>query len=253
VLVVGCESDRSSSLTTGNAMLRQGNQTMALWLALNGLLLVGAYLLGSIPPGYWAGRLLKGIDIREHGSGSTGATNVLRTVGKVPALVVLLVDILKGVGAIAAVHSFDSFASTQALIPPIDATVWLPWIVTLAGTAALLGHSKSVFLGFTGGKSVAAGLGVLLAISWVVGLGTLAVFAVMLALSRIVSLSSITGAIAVSGFMLLTHQPLPYILFGLLGGFYVILRHRANIQRLLSGNEPQLGQTIAEANSQPPS
>ncbi|MBW4582539.1 MAG: glycerol-3-phosphate 1-O-acyltransferase PlsY [Tildeniella nuda ZEHNDER 1965/U140] len=226
---------------------------MTLWLALNGLLLIGAYLLGSVPPGYWAGRLLKGIDIRAHGSGSTGATNVLRTVGNVPALVVLLVDILKGAVAIAAVRSFYTFADAHALIPSIDATIWLPWIVTLAGMAALLGHSKSVFLGFAGGKSVATSLGVLLAISWVVGLGTLAVFAMMLAVTRIVSLSSIAGAIAVSGFMLLTHQPLPYILFGLLGGVYVILRHRANIQRLLTGCEPRLGQAIPEVNSPPPS
>ncbi|MBW4473856.1 MAG: glycerol-3-phosphate 1-O-acyltransferase PlsY [Stenomitos rutilans HA7619-LM2] len=225
---------------------------MVFWLALNGLLLVGAYFLGSIPPGYWAGRLLKGIDIREHGSGSTGATNVLRTIGKLPALVVLLIDILKGVGAIAAVQSFYTVVNVRAFAPSIDSTVWLPWMVTLAGMAALLGHSRSVFLNFMGGKSVATSLGVLLAVSWVVGLGALAVFAVMLAISRIVSLSSITGAIAASSLMLVTHQPLPYILFGLLGGLYVILRHRTNIQRLLSGCEPRLGQPAPE-NTSPPS
>ncbi len=227
--------------------------SMSLWLILNGVLLLVSYLVGSIPPGYWAGRLLKGIDIREHGSGSTGATNVLQTVGKAPALVVLLVDILKGAAAIASVHYFYSFASTYSLIPlSVNADIWLPWAVTLAGMAALLGHSKSLFLNFTGGKSVATSLGVLLAISWVVGLGTLAVFALVLAVSRIVSLSSITGAIAVSGLMILTHQPLPYILFGLLGGLYVILRHRSNIQRLLAGSEPRLGQAVPEPNSQPP-
>jgi acyl phosphate:glycerol-3-phosphate acyltransferase len=225
---------------------------MALWLALNGLLLVGAYLLGSMPPGYWAGRLLKGIDIREHGSGSTGATNVLRTVGRASALVVLLVDILKGAVAIVAVRWFYTFLPTQPLsLPPLDTALWLPWMVTLTGMAALLGHSKSIFLGFTGGKSVATSLGVLLAMNWMVGVGTLAVFAVVLALSRIVSLSSIAGAIAVSGFMLLTHQPLPYILFGLLGGLYVMLRHRANMQRLLAGTEPRLGQTIPDTNQTP--
>ena len=221
-----------------------------LWLLLNGVLLLVAYLLGSIPPGYWAGCWLKGIDIREHGSGSTGATNVLRAVGKTPALVVLLVDILKGAVAIAAVRWFY-IASQSLSLPTIDLTLWLPWMVTLAGMAALLGHSKSLFLGFTGGKSVATSLGVLLAMNWMVGVGTLAIFALVLAVSRIVSLSSIAGAIAVSGFMLLTHQPLPYILFGLLGGFYVILRHRANIQRLLTGSEPRLGQPVPEASSAP--
>ena len=227
---------------------------MALWVALNGLLLIGAYLLGSLPSGYWAGRWLKGIDIREHGSGSTGATNVLRTLGKAPALGVLLVDVLKGAVAIALVHWFYVSAQAQAFLPStVELTSWLPWMVTLSGMAALLGHSKSVFLGFTGGKSVATSLGVLLAMSWIVGIGTLTVFALVLAMSRIVSLSSIAGAIAVSGFMLLTHQPLPYILFGLLGALYVSLRHRSNIQRLLSGTEPQLGQTVPEAISQPPS
>ena len=223
-----------------------------LWLLLNGVVLLVAYLLGSMPSGYWAGRWLKGIDIREHGSGSTGVTNVLRTVGKAPALVVLLVDILKGAIAIASVRWFYTFLSTQpSSLPSLDTTLWLPWMVTLAGMAALLGHSKSIFLGFTGGKSVATSLGVLLAMSWMVGVGTLAVFAIVLALSRIVSLSSIAGAIAVSGLMLLTHQPLPYILFGLLGGLYVILRHRANIQRLLAGSEPRLGQTLPDTNQLP--
>lgn len=222
---------------------------MTLWLALNGLLLIGAYLIGSLSPGYWAGRLLKGIDIREHGSGSTGATNVLRTVGKAPALVVLLVDVLKGAVAIAAAHWFYTFTQEQSLpLATLDRTLWLPWMVTLAGMAALLGHSKSIFLGFTGGKSVATSLGLLLAMNWIVGVATLAVFALVLAVSRIVSLSSIVGAIAVSGFMLLTHQPLPYLLFGLLGGLYVILRHRSNIQRLLTGSEPRLGQTVSDAN-----
>ena len=222
-----------------------------LWLLLNGGLLLVAYLLGSMPSGYWAGRWLKGIDIREHGSGSTGATNVLRTVGKAPALVVLLVDILKGAVAIAAVHWLYTFVSRSPSLPTVDLTLWLPWMVTLAGMAALFGHSRSLFLGFTGGKSVATSLGVLLAMSWLVGVGTLTVFALVLALSRIVSLSSIAGAIAVSGFMFLTHQPLPYILFGFLGGLYVVLRHRTNIQRLLAGSEPRLGQAAADANPLP--
>jgi len=224
---------------------------MALWLALNGLLLLVAYLLGSIPTGYWAGRLLKGIDIREHGSGSTGATNVLRTLGKLPALIVLLVDILKGVGAIVLVQVFYTLEAVKPLVPPtVDPSSWLPWMVTLAGMAALLGHSKSIFLTFTGGKSVATSLGVLLAMNWIVGLGTLGVFLLVLAVSRIVSLSSIAGAIAVSGLMLFLGQPLPYLLFAIAGGLYVIFRHRTNIQRLLAGTEPRLGQPVPEASSQ---
>lgn len=213
------------------------------WLTLCAALLV-AYLLGSIPTGYIAGRLLKGIDIREHGSGSTGATNVLRTLGKGPGLLVLLVDMFKGVWALALVHWMFS-AANHNIIPSTVNSVWVAVMVALAGLAAVLGHSKSIWLGFTGGKSVATSLGVLLAMSWQVALCTVGVFGVVLALSRIVSLSSICGAIAVSIFMLLLHQPLPYQLFAIAGGIYVIWRHRSNIQRLLAGTEPRLGQVAS--------
>lgn len=214
---------------------------MALELTLSGLLLIAAYLLGSFPTGYLAAWLLKGIDIREQGSGSTGATNVLRTLGKGPALVVLLVDALKGVGAVSLVRGFYALVAT----PVIPAT-WQPWLVALAAFAAILGHSKSIWLNFTGGKSVATSLGILLAMSWPVGLGTLGVFAVVLGVSRIVSLGSIVGAIAVSILMILFKQPLPYQLFAASAGLYVILRHRSNIQRILAGTEPQLGQTLPQ-------
>jgi acyl phosphate:glycerol-3-phosphate acyltransferase len=225
---------------------------MFLWLTLNGLFLLIAYLLGSLPSGYWAGRLIKGFDIREQGSGSTGATNVLRTVGKLPALIVLLVDILKGSAAIALFR----WLYTSELIQPfvldtVNPSVWLPWIVTLAGMLALLGHSKSLFLNFTGGKSVATSLGVLLALNWIVGLGTLAVFLAVLGITRIVSISSIMGAIAVSGLMVAMGQPVPYLLFGIAGGVYVIWRHRTNIQRLMAGTEPRLGQSLPEVTTPP--
>lgn len=218
---------------------------MALWLTLCGAILLVAYLLGSIPTGYTAARLLKGIDIREHGSGSTGATNVLRTLGKGPGLLVLVVDMLKGVLAIALVYWVFTLAASRNFAPPsVDASIWLAWMVALAGLAAVLGHSKSIWLGFTGGKSVATSLGVLLAMSWQVALGTVGVFGVVLALSRIVSLSSVAGALAVSVLMLVLRQPLAYQLFAVAGGLYVILRHRSNIERLLAGTEPRLGQKL---------
>ena len=216
-----------------------------IWLILCGAVLLIAYLLGSTPTGYTAARLIKGIDIREHGSGSTGATNVLRTLGKGPGLLVLLIDMLKGVLAIALVRLLFTFAANRNLIPiSVNPTIWLGWMIALAGLAAILGHSKSIWLGFTGGKSVATSLGVLLAMSWQIGLSTLGIFGLVLAVSRIVSLSSICGAIAVAILMLLMHQPLPYQLFALAGGLYVILRHRSNIQRLLAGTEPRLGQKL---------
>uniref|UniRef100_A0ACD5GWH5 Glycerol-3-phosphate 1-O-acyltransferase PlsY n=1 Tax=Desertifilum tharense IPPAS B-1220 TaxID=1781255 RepID=A0ACD5GWH5_9CYAN len=215
-------------------------------ILINGGLFVAAYLLGSIPIGYLLGRWLKGVDLREVGSGSTGATNVLRTLGKVPAAIVLLVDIGKGAAAIALVK----WAYSLGLLASVAA--WQPWMVTLAGLAAVIGHSKSIWLNFKGGKSVAASLGILLAMSWQVGLATVGVFAAVLAVSRIVSLSSIAGAIAVSALMVLLHQPLAYQLFGLVGGLFVLWRHRSNMQRLLAGTEPQLGQSVPQTTSESP-
>lgn len=219
------------------------------WYINNELLLILAYLLGSLPTGYLAGRLLKGIDIREVGSGSTGATNVLRTLGKAPAIVVLVIDVLKGVSAIAAVN----FAFTRlpgwlyyTKIVDVNLANWQPWMIILAGLLALLGHSKPIWLNFKGGKSVATSIGVLLAMDWRIGLSTIAVFAVSIAISRIVSLSSITGAISVTALMIAFRQPLPYCLFAIAGGIYVIWLHRANIQRLLAGTEPQIGQALPE-------
>ncbi len=218
---------------------------MTIWLTLCGVIVLLAYLLGSFPTGYIAVKQLKGIDIREVGSGSTGATNVLRTLGKGPGAFVLVLDSLKGVLAIALVHWLFNFAPSQNFIPlTVDAKLWQPWLVTMAGLAAILGHSKSIFLGFTGGKSVAISLGILLAMNWQVGLATAGVFAVVVAISRIVSLSSIAGAIAVSIVMLLLHQPLPYILFAIAGGLYVIFRHRSNIERIIAGTEPKIGQNL---------
>ncbi|WP_193198289.1 glycerol-3-phosphate 1-O-acyltransferase PlsY [Nostoc sp. MG11] len=225
---------------------------MAIWLTGCVAIVVIAYLLGSFPTGYIAVKQLKGIDIREVGSGSTGATNVLRTLGKGPGAFVLVLDSLKGALAIALVYWLFNFAANQNFIPPtVDAKLWQSWIVTLTGLAAILGHSKSIFLGFTGGKSVAISLGILLAMSWQVGFATAGVFAVCAAISRIVSLSSIMGAIAVPIFMLVLHQPLPYILFGIAGGLYVILRHRSNLERLLAGTEPKIGQKLTTEPEQP--
>ncbi len=218
---------------------------MSIWLSLCGATLVVAYLLGSTPTGYALVKLLKGIDIREVGSGSTGATNVLRTLGKGPGAFVLLVDCLKGVLSIFLAYWLFTITSDNNLIPAtVNPDIWQPIMVTLAGLAAILGHSKSIFLGFKGGKSVATSLGILLAMNWQVGLATFGVFAVVVAISRIVSLSSICGAIAVSVLMILFGQPLPYILFGIAGGLYVIIRHRSNIERLLAGTEPKLGQKL---------
>src|SRR2546430_8042666 len=212
-----------------------------------------AYLFGSTPTGYLAGKLLKGIDIREHGSKSIGATNALRTLGKWPALVVLLVDVLKGVGAIVFARWFYHwFYTLPSVTPPttFDLQTWVPWAVSLAGLAALLGHARSIWLNFAGGKSAATGLGVLLAMSLPVGLGTAVAVGVVLAIWRIVSLSSMLGALTAVALIFGLEQPLPYRLLVIAGTVYVIARHRANIQRLLAGTEPRLGQSSPESKAE---
>lgn len=201
------------------------------------LTLLAAYVLGSIPTGYLIAKAIKGIDIREHGSGNTGATNVMRVVGKEAGIAVLLIDLCKGWLAV--------FMATSVM-----ATNWAdsadllktsPWWITGAGLLAILGHSRSVWLHWTGGKSAATGLGVLLALSWPAGVGAAAVFALTLGLFRMVSLGSITAAFASVVLMIVFQQPLPYILLAIAGSLYVILRHRANIQRMIAGTEPRIG------------
>jgi glycerol-3-phosphate acyltransferase PlsY len=225
---------------------------MVFWIA-SVVALAIAYLFGSAPTGYLAGKLLKGIDIREHGSRSTGATNVLRTLGKWPALVVLLVDVLKGMGAIVLARWFYPWLTTLPSVTPptaLDPQTWVPWAVSLAGLAALLGHSRSIWLNFAGGKSAATGLGVLLAMSWPVGLGAATAFSAVLAVSRIVSLGSMLAALTAIALVCALEQPLAYRVLVIAGGIYVIVRHRANIQRLFAGTEPRLGQSSPDSKAE---
>jgi glycerol-3-phosphate acyltransferase PlsY len=225
---------------------------MMFWMASLVAILI-AYLLGSIPTGYLAGRLLKGIDLRRVGSGSTGATNVLRTLGPAPAAAVLTVDLAKGAAAIVFVRGFEAWLYTLPSIAPPAAPgpqTLVPWAVCLAGLAVVLGHSRSIWLCFGGGKSAATGLGVLFALSWPVGVGAAAVFLVTAALFRIVSLGSMLGALTAIGLILVLPQPLPYRLLVLAGGAFVIARHRANIGRLIAGTEPRLGHASPSPNTQ---
>ena len=211
-----------------------------LWLAIAGLF-IGIYLLGAIPTGYIIPKLTRGIDIREHGSGNTGATNVFRVLGKTAGFSVLTIDVLKGASAILLARFVASQLAISADIHP--------WILISAGLLAILGHSKSIWLGFTGGKSAATGLGILLTLAWPVGLGTMAVFSLVLTVSRFVSVSSMTAAIAAPLLMLITQQPLPFSLLALAGGSYVIVRHRSNINRLSNGTEPKIGSRASRLSS----
>ena len=189
------------------------------------LLLAIGYLLGAIPSGYLAGRWLEGIDLRTCGSGSTGATNVLRNVGKGPALVVFLFDVGKG-----------------ALAVLLAKSVGLnDWLQVLTGLAALAGHIWPVWLGWKGGKAVATGLGIFLGLAWPVGLACLGLFMAVISIFRIVSLSSVVAAIGLPLLMLLSGGSSAYVVVSLVASLMVLWRHRSNIERLLAGTEPKIG------------
>jgi acyl phosphate:glycerol-3-phosphate acyltransferase len=231
-------------LSAKPAPLQQLFAKIVMWVEY--FLLVIAYLFGSIPTGYIVGRIA-GIDIRQHGSGSTGATNVWRIVGKPAGLTVFIVDFLKG---FVAVYLMQSASQIQAWLRPIfsaaialDYTVasnWMPWFVISAALLALLGHSRSVWIGFQGGKSVATGLGILFAINWIVAASAFGLWLATMAIWRIVSLSSISGAIAAPVLMFIVRADLAYLVLTTVGGFFVIWRHRTNIERLLQGTEPSI-------------
>jgi acyl phosphate:glycerol-3-phosphate acyltransferase len=202
------------------------------------------YLLGSIPTGWLAGHWLAGLDIRNQGSGSTGATNVLRVLGKGPALAVFLVDVLKGTAAVLLARylletGLGGAAGTQD--PGL-----VDWAVVAAGLAALAGHIWPIWLGGKGGKAVATGLGMLLGLAWPVGLASFGVFLAVLSLSRIVSLASVVAALALPLLMAAWSAPTglrpAYMVLAVLTTLLVVWRHRANLQRLWDGTEPRLGQ-----------
>jgi len=197
---------------------------------LNLLILFLGYLFGSFPSGYLAGKIAKGIDIRTLGSGSTGATNVLRHIGKRAAITVFLIDVFKGVLSIVLAKYFLLNDSWQVAI----------------GLSTLIGHIWPVWLNWKGGKAVATGLGVFLGLSWQVGLATLGIFIIMITLFRIVSLASVSAALALPLIMFLSFKTsnisLPFLVISLLAMTLVIWRHRENIVRLIKGKEPRIGQ-----------
>jgi glycerol-3-phosphate acyltransferase PlsY len=204
------------------------------------LLTLSAYLLGSIPTGYWAGKLFARVDVRTSGSCSTGATNVLRTAGKVPALITLIVDIGKGYLPVwLAIYLEQAYPN----LLPVDNFLLIPPAMALL---SVIGHSKSIFLGFAGGKSAATGLGTLLALQWQAGLALFALWLLVLAISRIVSLASIITGGLTPVLMYLFGAPASYAAYGLAAGVYVIVRHKSNIVRLLAGQEPRVGQKVGE-------
>ncbi len=189
-----------------------------------------AYIFGGIPFGLIIAKLSRGVDIRRLGSGNIGATNVLRVVGWKAGLVVLLLDAAKGF--------LPVWLAQHLALQPLG--------LVLTGLAAILGHTFSPFLRFTGGRGVATGLGVMLALSWKAGVCGFLLAVAIIAVFRYVSLGSVIGAASLPFLVIFFRQPRAYVIFTALTAALVIARHVPNIRRLLAGTEAKIGQRSSE-------
>jgi len=184
------------------------------------------YLIGSIPTGYLIVKAFKGEDIRKIGSGSTGATNVKRVMGRKWFYITLFLDLIKGMTPVLIAKIFIG-GGILGIIPVI------------AAIFVLLGHSKSIFLKFTGGKCVASGFGTILALDWMSAIVFAVAWILIVKFSKFVSLGSIIAIWLTPLAMFIFNCPLAYIFYGLAGAVYITYLHRENIQRLISGKESE--------------
>ena len=182
-----------------------------------------AYLIGSIPTGYLIVKAKTGQDIREVGSGSTGATNVKRVLGKKWFFTVMVLDAIKGALPVFLVKFIMSDA--------------LGIFAVIASICVIIGHSKPVFLQFKGGKSVASGVGTLIALNPVVGISTAVIWAIITYISKYVSLGSIIAVSIAPFIMYFLKNPIFYTIYCALAAIYIIYLHRQNIKRLIKGEE----------------
>ncbi|MCI1273413.1 MAG: glycerol-3-phosphate 1-O-acyltransferase PlsY [Clostridiaceae bacterium] len=190
--------------------------------------ILGAYLIGSIPTGYIVVKLFTGKDIRQIGSGSTGATNVKRVMGKTWFFIVLLLDAFKGALPVILAKMFTIGLTSIGIMPVV------------AAVAVIVGHSKSIFLNFTGGKSVASSIGTIIALNWQVGLILAGIWAAVTFVSRYVSVGSIVALWLAPFVMLIFKQPIAYAWYCTIGAIYITYLHRGNIKRLLKGDESKV-------------
>ena len=183
-----------------------------------------AYLLGSIPFGYLIVRRKSGADIRETGSGGTGATNVSRRAGKAAGILTLLLDAAKGCVAVLIAKAFGGD----------------DWVIAAAAIAALVGHIFPVWLGFRGGKGVATGVGIFVVLAPVALLGAGVVFVAIVLLTRYVSLGSITAAVLIPVLVWVQSDSPTLLVAAIVGAALIVFAHRGNIQRLASGTESRI-------------
>ena len=183
------------------------------------------YVLGAVPIGYLVGRAF-GVDVREVGSGNIGTANVLRAAGKWAAILTLFGDMLKG---------FVPVVLARGLVEN-------EWLHAAVALAAIAGHCWPVFLRFKGGKAVATGAGTSIGLAPLVGLGLFAFWWAVVLVSRYTSLGAIAVMVVSPFAFVLTGQPLPYVLYTLVGGALVLYRHRENARALMKGTERKVGQ-----------
>ena len=184
-----------------------------------------AYIIGSIPTGYIIVKLKTGQDIRTIGSGSTGATNVKRVLGKKWFFTVMLLDALKGALPVLLAKYFINVGTSWGIAP------------VAAAVAVIIGHSKPCFLQFKGGKSVASGIGTIIALNFTAGLIIAAVWGVVTYFTKYVSVGSITALVLSPIIMYFCGTPIAYPLYCFLGAIYIVYLHRENIKRLMKGTE----------------
>ncbi len=213
------------------------------------VVLIG-YLLGSIPFGLLISRRSTKVDIRQVGSGKIGATNVLRTAGKKAAGLVLILDLAKG--ALAVVFAGLIFGADYVMVG--DARLWLaPGAQVLAALAAVFGHSWPIFVKFKGGRGVATFLGGLAVLCPPAALFGGEVLIIGAGLTRYMSLGSIAGAVSTYAILapltILNGAPIEYLAYTLIGAIFIIVMHRDNIVRLLTGTERKLGEKVKAENS----
>lgn len=190
-----------------------------------GLTAIIAYLIGSIPTGYLIVKAKTGKDIRTVGSGSTGATNVKRVLGKKYFFLVMILDAIKGACPVILAKMFVTVALSIGLAPVI------------AAVAAIVGHSKSIFLQFKGGKSVASGVGTIIALNWMAGIIIAVVWGIITYATKYVSVGSIIALLISPFVMYFLDAPACYVGYCVLGALYIVYLHRENIKRLIQGNE----------------
>ncbi|MDP8298417.1 MAG: glycerol-3-phosphate 1-O-acyltransferase PlsY [Candidatus Tantalella remota] len=197
------------------------------------LSIVTAYILGSVPTAYIFGKVLKGIDVREYGSGNVGATNVFRTVGKVPGIIVLVIDFLKGYIAVTLLPYLAMKYFVKA--PAFDDMGYI-----MLGAAVISGHVWTCFLRFKGGKGVATTAGVMAGLFPVIFLCGLVIWVIIFSIWKYVSLASISAAACLPVFALVFDKGLPVILFCSVLALVGVTVHKANIKRLIQGKEKRL-------------